>query len=231
MPQMTVWGKFQFPIRSGQGFNEFIEELDRRKERNRRKFPQSGDILVTEGHWEPGYLAEECYAIPQTYTSGSPPEPPPYITRPVRERYLELDTQLSAVGTEITLTRLLCPVLPGAVHVWKSQVWMARVAGREVVAKIYQACFPPDRPSISAIPDTPIDFYPEEEEAHREAWAYSRLFNLQGTVIPHSYGFFKESVQLCFGEYTILKYLPCRSSFLPGIWHASIYWNTLRGGR
>jgi hypothetical protein len=205
MAQM-IWGKFHLPFESGKVFDEFIEELDRRKERNSRSFPQACDTLVTEGHWDMGYSAENCYAITPPVNTVSP-EPPPYITHSVRERYLELDTQLSAVGTEISLMRLLYPVLPAMPNIWKSQVWRARVAGREVVAKIYQACFPPDRPYISNRSGKLMGFYLEEEEAHREAWAYSRLFHLQGTIIPHSYEFFKESLYFCFRYDPILKSL------------------------
>jgi len=35
-----------------------------------------------------------------------------------------------------------------------------------------------------------MDFEPEEEQAHREAWAYQKLLPLQGDCIPHSYGFY-----------------------------------------
>jgi len=34
------------------------------------------------------------------------------------------------------------------------------------------------------------DFFAEEVDAHKEAWAYQRLYSLQGSLIPHSYGFF-----------------------------------------
>jgi hypothetical protein len=220
---MMIWGKFQFPIERGSSkvFKDFLEELDRRKERNSCNFPQACDTLITGGHWELEFLESPCYHI-LLQANNSSPEPPPYITRPVRERYLELDKELSTVGTEISLTRRLFPVFPGTSS-WRSQIWRARVAGREVLAKVYQACFLPDRPEVIGVPGVLIGFDPEEERAHREAWAYSQLYCLQGTVIPHSYGFFKESVDLCFGNAdTMLKSPPCRSNFPPGIWHACI---------
>jgi hypothetical protein len=212
---MTVWEKFEFPIRSIRVFNEFVEEFDRRKESNSCNFPQAGATLTTEGHWEPRYLKKECYQV-----TPSSLERPTYITPPVRERHVELDG-LSAFGTVIILTRLLSPVFP-RMKFWKAQIWTARVGDREVVAKIYQACFSSERPTIEHRRDSLDGFYPEEEEAHREAWAYNQLLSLQGTVIPHSYGFFKVSVHLCFRNCIILKSLPCRPSFLLGMWRAFI---------
>jgi hypothetical protein len=184
---MTVWGRFRFPILDRNTFNEFLDELDRRRVRNSRKHPQANDTLITEGHPSFEFLSDPCYRVsPQPATSE--PKPPAYITRSVRQRHVELD-RLPSVGTEITLIHIIKPCLPWD-QVWKSQVWRARVSGREVIAKIYQACFPPEQRPSRGSDLSLFKFYPEEEEAHREAWAFHQLFCLQGTIIPHSYGFF-----------------------------------------
>lgn len=93
-------------------------------------------------------------------------------------------TQDTIVVLEKSLTRhpLSCQ--------FKSPVWTARINDRIFVVKIFQACF--HRPNWSD--DIGChDFWPEEEQAHREAFAYSALTNLQGNGIPRSYGFYKAS--------------------------------------
>jgi len=93
---------------------------------------------------------------------------------------------LKEQGTNIILKELLVE------DRWdcKAQIWKATVRGKPVVAKIYQACFVGEAPSWISASNRVWDFYPEEEEAHREAWAFGRLHSLQGSVIPYSYGFF-----------------------------------------
>ena len=57
--------------------------------------------------------------------------------------------------------------------------------GNQVIVKVFQICFAPDEPCWNDF--MLLHFIPEEEHAHREYWAYNRL---QGSLIPHSYGFY-----------------------------------------
>jgi hypothetical protein len=82
-----------------------------------------------------------------------------------------------------------------------SQVWKARTRdGASFVVKIFTS-FMASEPGWQWSDDPKdkeggevIDFMPDEEAAHREAWAYEKLRVLQGSYIPHSYGFYEVSI-------------------------------------
>jgi len=112
---------------------------------------------------------------------------------PTRPRLEELDIHDPANKLVLTLKKTLC-----GLSTWrKAQVWTALTPNKSttVVVKIFQDCFLDEpfwaRPSSKADYQTILCFTPEQEQAHREAWAYQCLHVLQGRCIPHSYGFFK----------------------------------------
>jgi len=71
-----------------------------------------------------------------------------------------------------------------------TQVWTVRLSsGRKAVLKIFQSCIN-ESPTFGEYDEKMESFEPEEEQAHREAWAYRQLLPLQGDCIPHSYGFY-----------------------------------------
>ena len=80
------------------------------------------------------------------------------------------------------------------------QVWKATTLNNlKVVVKIYQGCFQNTPMWVKQKGMKVIAaFIPEEERAHREAWAYNRLKSLQGLCIPHSYGFFEVDIYHLF---------------------------------
>lgn len=116
-----------------------------------------------------------------TTEDASPPIP--RVLRSMRRPVATNLADLPVTSIEITLT---APLHIGAPRL--SQVWKAVTGdGTMVVVKLFQACFANEPEWYS---DEFVSFIPEEEMAHREAWAYSRLKDMQGLTIPHSYGFY-----------------------------------------
>lgn len=115
--------------------------------------------------------------------------PPRHLTNPIDSR------QVLSPTCKIVLLDSLTPYLtPDDPDIRvKSQVWRALVNGSEVVIKIYFSCFHYPWWSKVIGGGSCMDFFPEEGQAHREAWAYNLLKVLQGTRIPRSFGFYEVS--------------------------------------
>lgn len=102
-------------------------------------------------------------------------------------------------GTKITLAESITPNPADNGVSIKSQIWKGLVSVSEtdemhvVVLKVFFSCF--HTPCWSNTWCEIYDFFPAEEQAHREAWAYSRLKDVQGALIPKSQGFYNVNIQ------------------------------------
>lgn len=183
-----VWGRFRYPHSSEKEFEDFTEEFWRRKRRNRNAPLQEGAEISLHDRCSFGFLKGDCYNMTvenQSRALLTEPEPGYENTKqPVqRPKLAELVSQPD--GIRLTLLKSLQP--PNRF----TQVWAVRtVRGDRAIIKIFQSCMG-NPPWLDTNNGEILDFQPEEEQSHREAWAYHQLRTLQGDCIPHSYGFYE----------------------------------------
>lgn len=155
-----VWGEFDFPVKSKKEFYELCRELILRRSRNLVPGQKlvNGTRLVIQDPATFSYLSL-----------------PPYD---IASKLQPLNIYPS--GTVIILQESLTED-PSYGASFKAPVWTARINGNKVAVKFFQACFlqPEWSDSIGC-----YDFFPEEEQAHREAFGYTALQQLQGVKIP-----------------------------------------------
>lgn len=166
----TVWGEFAFPIKSYDDFCHLWLEQKTRRARNLepdRRLTHGIELEIRETATF-SYLTLPPYDLSSTYRQPS--------------KY--------AHGTRIILKQSITESLSEDWETFKAPVWKASINSREVIVKIFQACF-------SQLEWTDElgchDFFPEEEQAHREAFAYSALQQSRGRRIPRSFGFYTVS--------------------------------------
>jgi hypothetical protein len=191
-----IWGRIASPVKAYTDFGALYMEFMARQSRNVDNLPQSGDALVIKGPTTHSFLPTEFY--PCAYSGASGRTAPSEIFLPHRPRLPE------PIALPITLTH---PVAAGQDK--PSQVWRATTKeGSIVLVKILTAFLGSDPDwscnNLATGDGRVTDFVPDEELAHREAWAYQKLEDLQGGCIPHSYGFYDVSHQ----------FLPCCNHFL-----------------
>lgn len=191
-----VWGKFTYPKSTPENFllleqemairRMQAEDFTRRVRANQGQFAlNDAPEVQTIGKASFSFLDTSIYAI-RADIHVEDTKLPSITTanwlrkQPYRKPLLE---NLPAKEVTIKLVHHITERVVGR----KAQVWIAAVNGQSIIAKIYQACF-----LAPYLDKTRIrDFFPEEMEAHAEAWAYDRLRSVQGIIVPHSYGFFK----------------------------------------
>lgn len=211
---LVLWGELEleYPIQDKDHYDELIEEIYYRRSIN---ISQEGLLRTGETPFKqicrevveftflplPGYsttptptprLDEERERTLSVLTNLGPPRP-----------HLQHQASLLSPNSKIILIEPLTPTPTNPNIEIKSQVWKATIQGIEVIIKIYFSCF--HYPWWSKSMKKCMDFFPEEEQAHREAWAYNLLTNLQGTRIPRSYGFYEVS-ELEFRELILHSY-------------------------
>lgn len=204
MSQRLLWGELEYPIQDVNHYNELMDEIHHRRSLN---LSRKGRVRAGESPFK--QICREVtdfkfLPLPAYSTTPSPNPhpldnqalslltnlgPPRYSTNPIDSR------QVSPPTCKIVLLDSLTPYLtPDSPDIRvKSQVWRALVNGSEVVIKIYFSCFHYPWWSKVIGGGSCVDFFPEEGQAHREAWAYNLLKVLQGTRIPRSFGFYEVS--------------------------------------
>jgi hypothetical protein len=180
-----AWGRFQFPITTYEAYLELDIESQARYERNTEQPLEAEQQLNICGITSHSFLPPFPYnnvshfhgRQVEAFDFGSPRAQIPIASTPAPF----LDGKFKI--------KLCEPVTTGAPRY--SQVWLARAepGGHPLIVKIFLACFGPG-PEWNMHFSSFGGFIPEEELAHREWWAFSRLSHLQGTAIPHSYGFY-----------------------------------------
>lgn len=166
-----VWDKFTFPIETKE---EYYELWQHQEERRRRNLAPGGRLTV-------GTKLKLLSAPTFSYLSL-----PPYDLSLAGSNENHLSNSFTR-NTVVVLEKIITND-PAEGHAMLAPVWMARIKGRSYAVKIFQACFvkPEWSDSVGC-----HDFVPEEEQSHREAFAYATLRDLQGSKIPRSYGFYK----------------------------------------
>jgi hypothetical protein len=182
-------GSLPYPVKGEASFESFLKEYMAKRQRNMDHPTEEGMQLTTAGFTSFNFLKSPVYAIPK-------PEGPnvhfnqstPLFAQRARDPGFRSPRPS---GTVITLMERLRPQFG-----YKSQVWIAQVdtIKQPVIAKIFQDCMLPDIPIW--LHSQLMDFVPEDEQSHREAWAYHTLAHLQGSLIPRSYGFYDVSLFL-----------------------------------
>lgn len=178
----VVWGRFPYPITSKELYDEFMDEYRKRMRRNLDHPLRSGDKISLNKRSSFDFLEDEIYTVNNNSNLAMGHKTKAMQCRARRPRFREPD--LARGGVHLVLLKPL-HADPRNHH---SQVWIVRTSsGGRAVLKIFLSymCESPD-----FYDGKMMLFYPEEEQAHREAWAYQQLISLQGDRIPHSYGFY-----------------------------------------
>lgn len=196
MPPIA-WNKFNFPIETKE---EYYELWMHQEERRRRNLAPGGRLSV-------GTKLKLLDAPTFSYLSL-----PPYDLSLGSSNDNRLSNSFTR-NTVVVLEKMITND-PAEGYAILAPVWMARIKGRSFVVKIFQACFvkPEWSDSVGC-----HDFVPEEEQSHREAFAYAALRDLQGSKIPRSYGFYKVTTFImrrkCLADFYILQtILPSKDS-------------------
>lgn len=166
-----VWNKLTFPVKTKEEYYELWVYQDERRRRN----------LAPGRKLSVGTKLKLLSAPTFSYLSL-----PPYDLSPGSGNIKRLTSSFPR-NTVLVLEKSLTKD-PAEGYAINAPVWMATIKGRSFVVKLYQACF--HKPEWSDRRGC-YDFFPEEEQAHREAFAYTALRDLQGSKIPRSYGFYK----------------------------------------
>lgn len=179
-----VWDKFIFPVKTKKEYYQLWLYQEARRLRNLAPGQKliKGTELKLDERATFSYLSSPDYDLSASSTLGA------QLSYPL------------APGTVLVLEKRLTanPLLGYRI---KAPVWTARIGSLEYVVKIFQACFhnPNWYDHLGC-----RDFFPEEEQAHREAFAYASLEQLQGRNIPRFYGFYKVKM---LQAYIIIKRL------------------------
>jgi hypothetical protein len=179
-----TWDTIDYPVKDVANFQKLFTEYERRRERAFENPLRSGKTIQLLSATNHTFLPAENYSISKAGVSSDSP-------RNLGEPRQRLGWSFPGGQREgrsdiITLQKSLIPN-DGRV----SQLWLARSCeGHTLVVKIFMACLGPTPYWRDYDQMVDPDFIPEEELAHRECWAYTKLENLQGTGMPHSYGFY-----------------------------------------
>jgi hypothetical protein len=180
-----IWGLIDYPLTKLSEFQPLIVEFIDRKKRNVASPLKTEDTLIVIGPTSHIFLPEEFYPCSGTLDTH------PSQSHPIKRQRAAESSMFPLVLSE--------PLRVGLGTL--SQVWKAKTRdGASFVVKIFTS-FMSSKPGWQWSDDPKdkeggevIDFMPDEEAAHREAWAYERLRVLQGSYIPHSYGFYQVSI-------------------------------------
>jgi hypothetical protein len=175
--------KLPYPVKEEKDFDKFLEAYKEKRERNIRHNTREGNLLSTSGFSKFEFLTSPTYTAPP----GGQPEAVNSTVALSQRPKASCISSIHPVDTKIVLVQRITPR-----RGCKAQVWTAHVSGstERVAIKIYQECLVYGDPWWSAEDSKLMGFWPEEEQSHREAWAYYVLAGLQGSAIPHSYGFY-----------------------------------------
>jgi hypothetical protein len=186
--------KLPYPVKDETEFDTFLEAYEEKRTRNINRNLEQGTLLITKGFSKFGFLTSPGYEIPP----GGQPVAYSSTATLVQRAKASCAPSIRAFDTKIALVQRITPELG-----CKSQVWTAHVNGNPecVAVKIYQECLVDNEPWWLPVTNELMGFWPEEEQSHREAWAYYVLAGLQGSIIPHSYGFYNVS----FGHSTLRR--------------------------
>jgi hypothetical protein len=175
-----IWETVDYPVKSHASFQKFQQEFEIRRQRALARPLTPGDSLTILNTTNHAFLPEETYC---TTKAGVAVASDRQCNLGVPRRKLEWP--VPAIGRSLTLRS---PLSSGLGRL--AQVWLVRTSeGHAVVVKIFISCLGLT-PYWSKHQNEVEDFFPEEELAHRECWAYGKLKHLQGTGIPYSYGFY-----------------------------------------
>jgi hypothetical protein len=167
----NIWGLVTYPLSSEYECERLLHEFTSRLSRNEERRLCQTNRLDICGLSNFSFLSTETYPVSKTDSS--------IVAAPKRFRHFVVD-RCTPRDLIVTLSE---PIRIGRQR--RSQVWKATALNRI-------PCFG-EPPAWNSQKKVVMDFIPEEEMAHREAWAYSKLAHLQGCQIPHSYGFFDVS--------------------------------------
>lgn len=126
-----------------------------------------------------------------------PPNPiiPPEYQTQFRPKAFDPPADLN--DFKVTLTGKISCGMNQYSQVYSARIGRSDIAGQDTVAcvKLYQQSYYVV-PRWDLIPGIgwDSDWAPATDVAQREAWPYEQLIDLQGSVIPHSYGFYVVSL-------------------------------------
>lgn len=195
-----LYGEIEYPVTSREDYLRLIEKMRLQRALNLsdgKKLEQRATVEILVKIDDFNFLPKPAYSILREDSLIPLSKHLPTINDVSPAPHFNISP-----GTKITLMESITPDPAGYQVSIKSQVWKGLIPipgtndRREVVLKIFFSCF--HTPWWSNTWSKILDFFPEEEQAHREAWAYSRLKDVQGTRIPKSYGFYKVRVPLMF---------------------------------
>lgn len=190
----VIRGKYNYPIRDEGAFLEFKKEFIEKCWRMAAQPLEEGNELVPLRKTDFNFLPSPTYTVGDLDRPSSLQSYGPSIASctpsiyPFREKNPILSQLKFADGFQIRLIKRLTTLAPR-----KADVWIVSIQDQTAVLKIFQDHNLESPVWLADHECMDSDFCPEEEEAHREAWAYQTLINLQGSNIPYSYGFFDVS--------------------------------------
>jgi len=164
-----IWDILEYPPKSDDEFEKLLKVLRERKDRNQMKYLEVNGSLELR-RVDPGktfqFLGDDIYRIDSDSIALTDPDLKNWPERK-RSRYAELDASHSLV------LNLEEPLHSTVSEDRMEQVWKAATLNNlKVVVKIYQGCFQ-DTPIWNRQEKKIVGFAPEEEQVHREAWAYN----------------------------------------------------------
>jgi hypothetical protein len=178
----VVLEKLPLPVLNREDLIGFLNAYEAKRERNIDHNLQQGVSLITRGSTTFTFLNSPIYAVPTPSRDTESNSP----RSGHRDRAFGFGSTPPS-NTSITLLQRLTPELG---H--RAQLWIAHINDNpeKVAVKVFQECLVDNIPWWSPVDNEVMGFWPEDESSHREAWAYHTLRHLQGSVIPHSYGFY-----------------------------------------
>jgi hypothetical protein len=186
MTAQTGTGNLPYP-RNEKEFAVFLEAYCEKRDRNIARNTKEGISLSLSGLTAFHYLQPDLYPVPN----------PDNLIHNTLDSNLELPrlprmswaSSIRPLESKVNLIRNLTPLIGR-----RAQIWVATVDEHQetVIVKIYQDCLV-EEPWWSGMDNTLEEYWSIEEISHREAWAFGTLAELQGSLIPHSYGFYNVS--------------------------------------
>jgi len=184
--------RLPYPPKDAKEFEIFLKALREKRNRYRYHPTKKGTRLFTRDFSSFDYLGSSIYTIPPQHEGL--PQYQGLQFADLKDSlvpnlvYRDKSQALGALDPSSTIVNLIERLTPeyGAL----SQVWIAQVNDIHelAVVKIFQECLLDEDPCW--LSGQIMGFCPEDELSHREAWAYHNLGHLQGSMIPHSYGFY-----------------------------------------
>lgn len=178
----VLWNSIPYPIKTKEDHKKLLVLLRKKLETYNSAPLQPNVKLITLRASQLRFSDSPIYKLPVTDSAHRilPEDLQHYLPRP------RLDIPHShSPGIRI---KLLAPI--SRTFNVKAQVWRVMAFGQIACLKIFQTCLIGFEPEWFTNHKICEAFFPEEEQAHMEAWTYSKLKPLQGTFLPHSYGFY-----------------------------------------